>query len=138
MNLIFVSTDIPNTGAITISDFKLSIDGSEVSGIAPILNEESVDYIDMQIQNIWNDTIKTIGYYPVPMSEISITFTVSGFNVEGSPAPADVEIGTDEQASQMRTGLSTPAIIGIVVGAVVLIAIIVVVVILVTKKGKKD
>ena len=138
MNLIFLSTDIPNTGAITISDIKLSIDGSEVSGIAPILNEENVDYVDMQIQNIWNDTIKTIGYYPVPMSEIAITFTVSGFNVEGSSAPADVEIGTDEQASQMRTGLSTPAIIGIVVGAVVLIAIIVVVVILVTKKGKKD
>jgi len=94
MNLIFLSTDIPNTGEITISDIKLTINGSSVDlGAGPIVSPDSVDYINMLLQNIWNDDVKELGYYAVPPTSMSITFTVSGFNYDAE-APAE-EPSTD-------------------------------------------
>ena len=94
MNLIFLSTDIPNTGEITISDIKLTINGSSVDlGAGPIISPDSVDYINMLLQNIWNDDVKELGYYAVPPTSMSITFTVSGFNYDAE-APAE-EPSTD-------------------------------------------
>ena len=87
MNLIFLSTDIPNTGAITISDVSLLVDGRQVE-INPVVEEET-KYVQVMVQNVWKDEIKTIGYYGVPFSEISLTFKVSGFNYD-NPAVESV------------------------------------------------
>lgn len=140
-NLIFLSTDIPNTGEITISDMKLKVGGMDVS-INPILSPDSVNYVNMMIQNIWNDDVKTIGYYSVPPTEMSITFTVSGFAydnesaVESAPAPETTEApATDVTAdSSESSGSNTGLIIGIVVAVIVVAAVIAVV--LVSKKKK--
>lgn len=98
MNLIFISTDIPNTGAITISDIKLNINGRDVS-TNPIVSPDSVDYLNMLIQNIWNDDVATIGYYDVPVTDINITFTVSGFNYDNPDATGDVDAAPADDAS---------------------------------------
>ena len=93
MNLIFLSTDIPNTGEITISDVKLTVNGSSVDlGGGPIVSPDSINYLNMLLQNIWNDEVGELGYYAVPPTSMSITFTVSGFNYDAeapAEAPAD-------------------------------------------------
>jgi hypothetical protein len=98
MNLIFVSTNIPNTGAITISDIALNVDGRDVS-ISPIVDPDSTDYLNMMIQNIWNEdaSLQQIGYYSVPFSDITVTFTVSGFNYDNPDATGAVEEAAAEE-----------------------------------------
>lgn len=107
-NLIFVSTDIPNTNEITISDVVLKVDGSEVT-CSPKLEEE-VDYMKVQAQNIWDEEIAAIGYYPVPFSEISMTFTVSGFNYDSAAAPAEDVAATEDTAAAETTTTEDEAV----------------------------
>ncbi len=145
-NLIAVDTDIPNTGDITISDMELEINGSGVD-IDPVISPDSPDYLTMLIQNIWNDDVKEIGYTPLPVTDIKITFTVSGFNKDSEQAvtEAPTEAATTEAATteaaetkkDEKKGLSAGAIAGICGGAAALIAIICGVVIG-TKKKKEN
>ena len=134
MNLIFVSTDIPNTGDITISDMTLKINGSSVQ-INPIVSPDSEEYLTMLIQNIWNEDVATIGYYNVPFSDIAITFNVSGFDYDnpdavapsddttqaGADTTAPANDATTQAAAEKKGGLSGGAIAGIVIGAIVVI-----------------
>lgn len=145
-NLIFLSTDIPNTGDITISDIKLSIDGRDVQ-CSPILSPDSLNYVNMLIQNIWNEDVATIGYYAVPAKDMEITFTVSGFaydNETAAPAePAAPEASSESVTAPESTPAETPAEssssvspVVIVVIVVVVIAIIAAVAVVLAKKKK--
>ena len=99
MNLIFVSTDIPLNGGITISDVVLKIDGNEVShNGADNTDSEEDEYLFYTIQSLWSEdpAIVDIGYYPVPFSTIEITFTVSGFNKDSEQAVEETEPATEE------------------------------------------
>lgn len=147
-NLIFLSTDIPNTGEITISDMKLSVDGRDVT-ISPIVSPDSLNYVNMLIQNIWNEDVATIGYYSVPPKEMSITFTVSGFAYDNessaaADAPAEESSSAAEESSseavtadadEKGDGVSPVVIVVIVV---VVIAVIAVAVVLAGKKKKQN
>ena len=136
-NLIFLSTDIPNSGEITISDIKLSVDGRDVT-IAPILSPDSVNYVNMLIQNIWNEDVATIGYYSVPPKDMSITFTVSGFAYDNESAAAETVEPSSEAApssdaaapaeapAETKSGVSPVVIVVIVVVVVAVIAVAVV------------
>lgn len=137
-NLIFLSTDIPNSGEITISDIKLNIDGRDVT-INPILSPDSLSYVNMLIQNIWNEDVATIGYYSVPPKEMSITFTVSGFAYDNESAAAetaepsseaapssDAEAASAEAPAENNSGVSPVVIVIIVVVVVAVIAVAVV------------
>lgn len=140
-NLIFISTDIPNSGEITISDIKLNIDGRDVS-CSPILSPDSLSYVNMLIQNIWNEDVATIGYYAVPPKDVEITFTVSGFAYDNeSAAAAEPEASTDtapaeeEPAAPAEKSSSVSPVV-IVVVIVVVVAVIAAAVVL--SKKKKD
>ncbi len=146
-NLIAVDTDIPNTGDITISDMELEINGSGVD-INPVISPDSPEYLTMLIQNIWNDDVKEIGYTPLPVTDIKITFTVSGFNkdseqtvteatTEATTAAATTEEAATETKKDEKKGLGAGAIAGICGGAAALIAIICGVVIGSKKKKEK-
>lgn len=144
-NLIFLSTDIPNTGEITISDMVLTVDGRDVS-ISPILSPDSVNYVNMLIQNIWNEDVATIGYYSVPPTEMSITFTVSGFAYDNESAAAtddaaadtteasDDAASADTAAEESESGSSNTVVIVIIV--IVVIAVIACVAVAVSRKKK--
>ena len=147
-NLIFLSTDIPNTGEITISDIKLSIDGRDVQ-CSPILSPDSLSYVNMLIQNIWNEDVATIGYYAVPPKDMEITFTVSGFayDNEAAAAPAEPETPSEAAPSEAAPSEAAPAEtpaensssmspVVIVVIVVVVIAIIAAVAVVLVKKKK--
>jgi hypothetical protein len=142
MNLIFLSTDIPNTGEITISDIVLNVDGQTPS-ISPILNPDSVNYINMAIQNIWNDEVSTIGYYSVPPTDMSITFTVSGFAYDNpdAVAPAESEETTDDAASaetaEEETETTSGGVSPVVVVVIVVVVVAIVAGVVVAAKKKK-
>ncbi|MDE6749716.1 MAG: hypothetical protein K2K21_11755 [Lachnospiraceae bacterium] len=144
MNLIFISTDIPNTGEITISDIKLSIDGRDVQ-CSPILSPDSVNYVNMLIQNIWNEDVATIGYYAVPPKDIEITFTVSGFAYDNEAAADTAEPETTAEPEASASVEEAPAAeesssmspVVIVVIIVVVVAVIAGVAVVMSKK-KKD
>jgi hypothetical protein len=141
MNLIFLSTDIPNSGEVTISNIQLNIGGSsvELASAGAILSPDNVNYINMLIQNIWNSDITTIGYYQVPFSEISITFDVSGFAYDkaeaAAPAVEETKTETPAPAAEpaAEPAVEAPAqksnaglIIGIVVAVIAIAACVVV------------
>lgn len=148
MNLIFVSTDIPYTTDITFSDIKLNVNGSEQS-ISNFVVPDTEAYLTAQLQNIWDteNGIAEIGYYPTPVTDMSITFTVSGFNYDNTSAVVEevVEDTTEEVveeapvvAEPAQAGLPVGAIVGIVIGSVVIVAGVVVAIILVNKKKKAN
>lgn len=138
MNLIFISTDIPNTNEVEISDVELKIDGKsvELAEGGAILSPDSKDYVNILIQNIWNEDVKTIGYYATPMSKISVTFTVSGFaydkaaEVAEPSSEAAVESSSSEPSAETAvvetdnggSGMSTTVIVVIVVAVVAVVA----------------
>lgn len=132
MNLIFISTDIPNTGAITISDVELLVNGSKVdlASAGAILSPDNVNYINILLQNIWNEDVATIGYYSTPFTDIQINFTVSGFNydqealdsadtAQTETAAADTaeaaETTTEESAQKSGNGGLVAGIIAVIV-----------------------
>ena len=144
MNLIFLSTDIPNTGEITISDVELKIDGKKVdlASAGAVVSPDSVNYVNILLQNIWNNDVKEIGYYGVPMTSMSITFTVSGFNYDAAPAeeapaesPAESPAASEEPAEE--GGSNTGLIVGIVAAVVVVAGGAAGVVVAKKKKGDK-
>jgi len=143
LNQIAISTDIPNTGDITISDVSLKIDGSTVSlsAAGAIPNEESVNYLQIMLLNIWNEDTGSIGYFNTPFSSIEITFTVSGFNYDNeAAAEEETEEATEEAtessddtaaaeetteaAAEESSGLSGGAIAGIIAAIVAVIAVV--------------
>ena len=144
MNLIFLSTDIPNTGEITISDVELKVDGKKVdlASAGAVVSPDSVNYVNILLQNIWNNDVKEIGYYGVPMTSMSITFTVSGFNYDAAPAeeaPAETpaESPAASEAPAEEGGSNTGLIVGIVAAVVVVAGGAAGVVVAKKKKGDK-
>ena len=147
-NIIGVDTDIPFTEDIVISDMELSVNGMGVD-INPVVAdvEETNGYLTMMIQNIWNEDIKETGYTPTPVTDISITFTVSGFNKDGeavTEAPAATEeTATTEAAAaetkeEEKSGMNKGLIAGIAAAGVAVVAIVVGVVVGGKKKDEKE
>ncbi len=94
LNLLFISTDIPNSGEITISNVKAYFDGKEILSFADgIVDGDSKDWLKVLCANLWNNALE--GSYSiadmVPKSTVEITFDVSGFDYDkaGSEPVAD-------------------------------------------------
>lgn len=141
MNQIFISTDIPNTGEVTVSNVVLTIDGKEVSlaSAGAILSPDDIDYMTILIQNIWNSDVTTIGYYSVPFTDISISFDVDGFNYDkaadeapaaGAEATDDSAAGTTETEENVEDGAVQESssgkglVVGIVVAVIAACAVV--------------
>ncbi|MBR4515204.1 MAG: hypothetical protein IKO61_10005 [Lachnospiraceae bacterium] len=146
-NLIAVDTDIPNTGDITISDMELQINGMGVD-IKPVISPDSEEYLTMLIQNIWNEDVKEIGYTPTPVTDVKITFKVSGFNkdseqtvteatTEATTAATTEAAAADTKKDEKKKGLSSLAIAAICGGAGLVVIIIAVLVVSAKKKKKQ-
>ncbi len=137
-NIIGISTDIPFGADVQITDVKLIIDGQTRHTYASaFINEESGEYLQILVQNKWNDAVKEISYYPAPGTSLEIQFTISGFSYDNpeqsqvvEPEPTEPQAtepsGSDDQSSNMT---------GIII-AVVVVAVVAVVVVVVLKKKK--
>lgn len=106
-NIIAVSTDIPKSDKISITDVQLIVDGQVRHKYdTAYLNGDAKETIQILIQNIWNADVKEIGYYPAPSSSLEIQFTVSGFAYDKA-AEEPVVTPTEPQATEPEA--TTPA-----------------------------
>lgn len=144
MSMLYVDTDIPVSAKdkVTISDWKLEIDGMEQTIPETVYHNEEAEAECKLIRfDPFNQYHKDQGQYPecptvkTPNDSVKITFTVSGFDVdnpdavEATPTPAADTAGSSSSSSSSDGGgLSSGAVAGIVIAVVVVIAIIVVVV----------
>ena len=94
LNLLFISTDIPNSGEITFSNLKVDFDGKNVMEFAEgFLDGDSKEVMKILFINIWNKDI-TNSYNMagmLPTSNVKITFDVSGFNYDKVATEEPVE-----------------------------------------------
>ncbi len=144
-NILGFTSDAP-LGGLTFSNVKLIIDGSTRHTVAEgYQNPDDTEYVNILIQNIWNDDVKEISYYPAPTQSLKIEFTVSGFSYDKKADDA----GNDNNGGQndnnqnnnnnnqntekpAEEGSNTGVIIAVV--AVVVVAAAVVVIIVLKKK----
>ncbi|MGN0166202.1 MAG: hypothetical protein ACI39R_08465 [Lachnospiraceae bacterium] len=153
-NLLFISSDIPNSPDVVLSDIVLKIDGVTVASFdTPFLDPESVSYQKVLLANVYNSDVEPLPYFAAPAKSIEISFTISGFSTdlttdepdaEPTEAPKnDTNTNTDKNTDTPAStdgndakddGLSTGLIVGIVIAAVVVIGVVVVIVV---KKKKK-
>lgn len=140
-NILGVSTNIPLSDDIKITDVKMIVDGStKVKYAEAYLDPDATDYVKILVQNIWNDDVKETTYYPVPTESLEIQFTISGFSYD-NPDQQEPQ-ATNPPASQPQAtepggsegGDPTTAII-IAVVAVIAVATVVVVVVMKKKKS---
>lgn len=163
-NLLFISTDIPLSDSISITDVTLKIDGKTIETYdEAFLDPDETEYVKILIQNIWNDDVAEISYYSAPTESLEMSFTISGFNYDNEAAMAEEEETTaaDTESSDDSTtaddsttmddaddadaadnadsdtesgGLSTGAIVVIVI---VVVAVIVIIIYMLTRKKKE-
>ncbi len=135
-NILGFTSDIPLGDTVKISDVKLIIDGQERHSVADgYQNPDDKEYMNILIQNIWNDDVKEISYYPAPTTSLEIQFTVSGFAYdkeapveETEPAVEETEpVATEPAVVEEPESSNTGLIVGIVIAVVVVAAVVVVV-----------
>ncbi len=144
-NLLFVSTDIPNSGEIKVSDVKVIMDGKEVYTFDEGFQDpDTEDYVKVLAANLWNADLANgeLFYYAIPTESIELQFTVSGFAYDN--ANAVIEEKVEEVAAEPvvaepvveETKSNTGLIVGIVVAAAVVVGGAAAVVISKKKKAK--
>ncbi len=118
LNLLFVSTDIPNSGEITVSNAVVKFDGKVVMEVEDcVLNPDSKEWMNVMFINIWNKEITAA--YPmadvIPAQSVEITFDVSGFDydntaaVEPTPEPTPEPTAAPTEAPVEPTTAPTEA-----------------------------
>ncbi len=126
MNLIFFSTDIPNTTEITFSDVQLKVNGNNISISNTFIDDETT-CLRVMLQNVWDTDhgIAELPFYQTPVTDLEITFTISGFAYDkaadesaAAEAPAAEAqapaAGNDTAAPAQEGGSNTGMIVGIV------------------------
>ena len=149
ISMIYASTDIPMSAKdnpVTISDWKLTMDGNEVSLPEDIFYPaEYTDASGLLRFDAVNTYQSDKGEYEggptvmAPNDSIQLTFTVSGFNSDNPDAvePADGDAtsgadaatsGTTAEASSSSNGSSATPIVVAIIAIVVVVGVVVVVV----------
>lgn len=94
-NLIFVSTDIPNDGTVTIKEASVIVDGVKTYTTDSFYVSENDEYLTVELVNIWNTEIGAYtGAYPT--DSLAVEFTLEG-------------LGAPVTATEPTTGAAAPA-----------------------------
>ena len=150
-NIIGISTDIPFTDEVKITNVETKMDGKVVdTQDVAYQNPDKEDYFSIIIQNIWNKDKAELSYYAAPTTSLEISFTIEGFANDSAAAGGDA--ATDAPSTDATTtpdaSTNAPAdnndesgddntIIIIVVVAVVVVAAVAVAVVVSKKKKAK-
>ena len=99
LNLLFVSTNIPLNDQVKVTDVNVYMDGQKKYTFdEAYMNPDATTYMNWQQINIWNEDLgKEDGLfgYVMPQDNISIEFTVSGFNYDKAEGDDDAEAASD-------------------------------------------
>ena len=149
-NFLYVVTDIPyqliKNGYVEISDVKTSFDGGGAKSFTYVTKttdaSTGTDYAEIQILSAYNSDVGEEAIpFIMPESNITVTFTVSGFGgeaaaVEEAPAEAVTEAPVEVVSEAPAAAQSSSA--SWIIWVVVAVVVIAVVVVVLKKKGKKD
>ncbi len=141
-NLLYISTDIPLSENIKITDAKVIMDGKTIKTFSDAyLDPDEKEYVKILFQNIWNNDVKELPFYLAPTSSIEMKFTISGFNYDNEAAgeeqttPAPTTPASNVPADEAPSGNILPIVIAVV--AAVAVVAVVAVVVLKKKKANK-
>ncbi len=141
-----VSTDIPSSSGIQITNVKTKIDGMTKSEQPSAILDDEEDArsktMTVLVNNLYRNTTELGTELQVPTDSLEITFTVAGFDVDNpdateatpTPAPADTSASGNDSDSEASFFTTPGGIACIVVVAVVIIGAVVIVI---SKKKKK-
>ena len=144
-NLLFISTNIPLSEDVKITDVKIIMDGKTIKTYdEAFLDPDDTEYCKILIQNVWNDNVKELPYYAAPAKSVEMQFTIEGFDYdnpdaqeETTPAPTTKAPAADSDADSTddtKDG-GNGALIGAIIAVVVIVAVVVAVVMSKKKKA---
>ena len=117
LNLLYVSTDIPKTGEIVISNVTVFMDGKEVYGPSSrdymfaeaFLDPDTKTTMKPLCINLWSSDLKKgeLFSYKMPTTSIEIQFTVSGFDYDKAVAEEPAAEPTEAPAEEVTTPAPT-------------------------------
>ncbi len=94
-NLLFISTDIPLSDNVKVTDVKIIMDGKTVKTFdEAFLDPDDKEYVKILIANIWNKEIGELPYYAAPAESVEMQFTISGFDYDNPDAKEETEAPT--------------------------------------------
>ncbi len=151
LSLLFVSTNIPLSDSIKVTDVKVKFDGStKYTFDEAVLDKESKEFVKILCQNDWNNDVKDLFAYPWPFAKAEITFTISGMGYESQQqaeptiAPTTAPTSTDD-----TTVTDTPddasstdkdddsSNTGLIIGIIAAVAVCAVIIIVLVSRKKK-
>ncbi len=122
-NLVGVSTDIPVSDDITITDIKLIIDGTVVA-TQDVAACEGTEYLKINVINTWNtDALSYSGSYPT--DSLAVEFTVNGLGGGAAAETPDAPATDAPSKGSPDTGVEGVAAVAglaIVAGGAVLLS----------------
>lgn len=139
-NILGFTCDAP-VGGLTFTNVKLIVDGSTRHTVSEgYQNPDDTKYANILIQNIWNDDVKEISYYPAPSTSLKIEFTVSGFSYDKAVDEPEPTTPAPTTPAPSNPGNAEPASFpwGIVIAVVAAVVVVAVVIVVVKKKDKKQ
>lgn len=154
LNTLYVSTTIPLTEQVKITDVTVYMDGNEKytfdnAVVAGIDTKDSKDYLEVHCINIWNkDQLNgSTGLfdYSIPTDTIEIEFTISGFEhdkaeevVEATPEviPDESQATEESQVTGAPVEEEADSSAGIIILIVVLCTVIVAIAVVIVKRKK--
>lgn len=144
LSLLFISTDIPFSKAIKVTNVTVKMDGVDKKTFdTGLLDPESKKNVKVLLLDNWNEDVKDCFTYTMPFSKCEITFTISGLGYKAkqptvaptkAPTKAAAAASTSTSTSD-KGGSNKGVIIGVI--AAVVVVVIVVVAVLASKKKKK-
>lgn len=136
--ILMITTDIPVSEQIKITDAKLILDGKTVKTYKEaFLDPDSKDYVKILLQNEWNPDLKeTLPFYNAPSKSIELKFTIEGFNYDNEDQKEDTTKAPANPSNDNNGGGLDPVVIVVIVVAVV--AIVAGAVVVLGKKNKKN
>lgn len=117
-NLIFVSTDIPANLGVKVTDVAVLIDGAVAKTVDEVAYDETAQYIEIDVANIWNPDVGSWGL-AFPSESVAIQFTVTGL-AGGEVDAAEEEVAEEaapaeeapvEEAAPATTGDTTVTVV---------------------------
>ena len=149
LSLLYVSTRIPLSDAIKVTDVIVKFDGStKYTFPEAVLDKDSKEFVKILCQNDWNNDVKDLFAYPWPFKKAEITFTVSGMGYESQQqaeptvAPTTAPTTTDDTTVTDTPDDTTStdddsSNTGIIIGIIAAVAVVAVIVIVVVSRKKK-
>lgn len=124
LNLLFISTDIPNTDEIKITDIKIKMNGKTVykDFTEAFLDPDSKNYMKPLFINKWNNALTAAHEfaYTIP-GDVEITFTVSGFDVDNPDSAAAEPTAAPATTTPADNSEEKGGVNGLVIAAVVVV-----------------